>query len=353
MKVTNILFSAALCESGFKTCGIPSIMSTALAQIIIDPRNVTQDLTPTSDLSSMVHHKTLEDPMTGTMANAFAVVGTSGAVDGNPGNVLAEGAPALVEGVNHWRFVAVADSEFGCGMTDTAHFGSGWAINALYLTSNGNLAGRGALKVGFADPMPHNRVVDWYLEVSGNIVDVYIVINGTPKGHAFHLTFPDSSVISHLRPMVTFLDVPVGQKAIILTYPAVARSSGAGYKPSGPVTPQSPGDCPWKLQTSEGEAILRVDANRVGVKVANSFSVPATFNSNGSITVQGACASTMMMPPPFLQHLESQMARMAESMNSWSLSGNVLTINSAVGPTTWIPQDSSGEVVTENPFVTP
>eukprot|EP01056_Protomagalhaensia_sp_Gyna25_P003147 Protomagalhaensia_sp_Gyna_25__3146@NODE_287_length_4041_cov_106_612694_g221_i0_p2_GENE_NODE_287_length_4041_cov_106_612694_g221_i0NODE_287_length_4041_cov_106_612694_g221_i0_p2_ORF_typecomplete_len357_score50_52META/PF03724_16/1_2e06_NODE_287_length_4041_cov_106_612694_g221_i029693955 len=328
-------------------------MSTAIAQIITDQRNVTQDLTSTSDLSSMVQSKTLEDPMTGTMANAFAVVGTSGSVNGNPGNVLAEGAPPLVEGVNHWRFVAVGDSEFGCGMSDTAHFGSGWALNALYLTSNGNLAGRGALKVGFAEPMPHDRVVDWYLEVSGNNLDVYIVTNGTPKGHAFHLTFPDPSVISHLRPMVSFLDVPVGQKAVILTYPPVSRSGDARYKPSGPVNAQTPADCRWTLQGGEGEATLRVDGNRVSIKVANVLNVPASFNQDGTITVHGACASTMMMPPPFLQPLENKMRGVAESMNSWTLSNNVLTVNSAAGPTTWIPQDTSGEVVTENPFVTP
>eukprot|EP01053_Blabericola_migrator_P001552 Blabericola_migrator_1__1551@NODE_140_length_13109_cov_183_610106_g122_i0_p4_GENE_NODE_140_length_13109_cov_183_610106_g122_i0NODE_140_length_13109_cov_183_610106_g122_i0_p4_ORF_typecomplete_len375_score55_16META/PF03724_16/9_5e11_NODE_140_length_13109_cov_183_610106_g122_i039835107 len=340
---------------------LPDAMTSlpaAITDVLTDSRDgqaVTLDVTSSVWLPNLIDTKNLEDSFTGSSSSGYCVVGTSGDVSGNPGNVLAYGAHPLSDGVNHWRFIGVGSAEFGCGMSDAAHFASGWGIKGLYLTSNGNLAGQGALKLNFVNNFPVPRVIDYYLEVSGNVVDAYIVVNGIPSGHAFHLTFPDPAVIAQLRPMVTYLDVPQGQQTVILDFPTVPNTGMMPYKSMNATPPTDPTQCTWRLKTGDtGSAILRTDGDRISIQVANTMSVPATFNSDGSVSVQGTVVSTKMMPPPHLQALEQRMAQLLETMTEWTIEDGRLTLTSpTIGGTLWVPYAGDQEAVTENPFVNP
>eukprot|EP01053_Blabericola_migrator_P000510 Blabericola_migrator_1__509@NODE_1123_length_5365_cov_358_819555_g765_i0_p3_GENE_NODE_1123_length_5365_cov_358_819555_g765_i0NODE_1123_length_5365_cov_358_819555_g765_i0_p3_ORF_typecomplete_len337_score52_77META/PF03724_16/1_8e09ZapB/PF06005_12/0_14_NODE_1123_length_5365_cov_358_819555_g765_i01351145 len=335
-----------------------SAVPAAMTDVLTDSRDgqtVTQDVTSTVWLPNLIDNKNLEDAFTGCCSSGHCVVSCSGDVTGNPGNVLAYGAHPLSDGLNHWRFIGVGAAEFGCGMSDAGHFGSGWALRGLYLTSNGNLAGQGALKLNFVSSFPIPRVVDYYLEVSGNVVDVYITVNGTPRGHAFHLTFPDPSVISHLRPMVTFSDGPVGQQVVILDFPTMPNTSVMPYKSMGTVSPTHPTQCAWRLETGDAEtATLTANGDRICISVANTLSASGKFNADGSVSVVGPMAATMMMAPPHLQALEQRMQQLLETMSDWRMEEGRLILTSPItGGTLWSPYAGDQEAVTENPFVNP
>eukprot|EP01054_Gregarina_sp_Poly1_P001239 Gregarina_sp_Poly_1__1238@NODE_1300_length_4434_cov_162_872910_g880_i0_p2_GENE_NODE_1300_length_4434_cov_162_872910_g880_i0NODE_1300_length_4434_cov_162_872910_g880_i0_p2_ORF_typecomplete_len236_score17_75META/PF03724_16/0_00077_NODE_1300_length_4434_cov_162_872910_g880_i025503257 len=233
-------------------------------------------------------------------------------------------------------------------------FGSGWALNGLYLTSNGNLAGRGALKVGFVPNMPASPTVDWILEVAGNSIDVYIMVNNVSRGHAFSLNFPDTSVISSLRPMVTFDDKSDGAKVVVVDHHVTPLAGDITYK--YPEQPCSLYDCKWKLENKYGIAtgrngiVLQVLNDGVSIHVANVLRSGGKFHPDGSIEASEYIASTKMRPPAPLVSSEEKMVSLLRTMKSWRLKDNLLTIDSGIGATTW--EAYRDEPVTENPFIT-
>eukprot|EP01055_Gregarina_sp_Pseudo9_P001297 Gregarina_sp_Pseudo_9__1296@NODE_1864_length_1286_cov_181_376905_g1730_i0_p1_GENE_NODE_1864_length_1286_cov_181_376905_g1730_i0NODE_1864_length_1286_cov_181_376905_g1730_i0_p1_ORF_typecomplete_len356_score46_32META/PF03724_16/8_4e03META/PF03724_16/7_1e10Inh/PF02974_14/2_6e02Inh/PF02974_14/1_4e03Inh/PF02974_14/12_NODE_1864_length_1286_cov_181_376905_g1730_i02171257 len=332
------LFLLHCCDAGI----------TPLHDVLTDTHQevpVSFDLTSTHKLSEFVAaNATCASNLTGAEPTGYAVVGATLQSRGSPANVLIQGARPLSEGINQWRFIGI-NGTFGCGVSDRNRFGSGWKLSGLYLTSNGNLAGRGALRVGFVQDVPRNPTVDWMLQVAGSTVDVYLMVNGVPRGHAFHLSFPDREAIKQLRPMLSFSDESHDARAVVLQYETLPLDQSLSEKfLKAPPTLQN---TKWRLE--DAHIILTISRSVVSVRVANVLRAPADFKQDGTVLVKGPVASTMMMPLPGVRKKEQEMARMLETMTHWSLNGNILTIESEQGKTIWLPH--TDEPVVENPFI--
>lgn len=337
---------------------MPEVASAGLQKLHVttdelNGKQVTFDYSQ-EDVSSLITSEQLTGSPIKSTANGYSIVGAEITTEGTPGNVLIDGAPALEVGVNHWRFVGVSSGEgdYGCGISSTTGYGSGWGLNAFYLTFNGNLAGRGCLKSGFVANMPKLPVVDWVLEVSeDNVVDAYLFVNGQFEGHAGHLQFPDAESIKALRPVISFNDSSKQCKVVFISHNVMPIDPAASYKQLP--QPASIYDCKWKLIESdiapaEFEIILTMMSNGVSVKVGNNMHIGATVGADGSIKVNGPVASTRMMVLEPLQAAEKAMSSMLESLTGWTLAENMLMLMSDNGSYKWTIHREGP--VTENPL---
>eukprot|EP01055_Gregarina_sp_Pseudo9_P001122 Gregarina_sp_Pseudo_9__1121@NODE_1732_length_1363_cov_663_182024_g1606_i0_p1_GENE_NODE_1732_length_1363_cov_663_182024_g1606_i0NODE_1732_length_1363_cov_663_182024_g1606_i0_p1_ORF_typecomplete_len344_score90_79META/PF03724_16/2_1e09_NODE_1732_length_1363_cov_663_182024_g1606_i02151246 len=339
---------------------MPEMASVAKFHVSTDEHNgkaVTFDYS-SKDASSLVDSKHLVSSPVNASANGNAVVGAKIDTQGSPGNVLVDGAPALSVGVTHWRFIGVPNCKggFGCGVSNATGFGSGWKLRGFYLTSNGNIAGRGALKCGFVQHMPQHPVVDWIIEVaSDNVtVDFYLYVNDELKGHAGHLTFPNAEAVSALRPMITFDDSSEDCQVVFVSHDTVPASDNAPYKHVA--VPVTPFDARWRLVSPaltapEHGITLSLSAQGLSAKVINSMRVGGGVNlDDGSIAVSGPVASTMMMPMPPFQDSEKQISHMLEKATHWSWERQAtLTLTSDGNKFTF--EIDRDQPVTENPLL--
>lgn len=307
------------------------------------------------DIFSLVRREQVSGSPIKSEANGYALIGAKISTQGSPGNVLIDGAPALQVGVNHWRFLGIQGSKgaFGCGISSLDTFGSGWKFRAFYLTSNGNIAGRGALKCGYVSSMPKLPVVDWVLEVSDtNVVDAFLFVNDDFRGHAGRLQFPTSDRVKTLRPVVSFDDSSEDCRAAFISHRVMPVDPHATYRHLP--TPNSIFECKWKLIDPVLDAPpagirLSLSSNGLSVKVCNSMRIAGTVTEDGTITVNGPVCSTLMMPPPVYAPAEAQMKKMIESATGWTWNKEILTI--ACGEKSYRWCIFREEPVTQNPLV--
>lgn len=112
------------------------------------------------------------------------------------------------------RFVEInmnrpKDAIVSWGISSLDHYTSQWGVKGVFLGSGGNLyADGGLLESRFIENYRPGMLVDWFIEVNPDAIDIFIALNSEGRGHAYHLDLTNQTscadLLKKLRPVVGF-----------------------------------------------------------------------------------------------------------------------------------------------------
>jgi len=241
-------------------------------------------------------------------------------------------------GTGYWEFKVNGKSGAWVGVSSDDKFGAGWAIKGLFYGGPGNLSDGGSLIAGSWGPnFGEGDTIGMRVEATGDNTTVAFSKNGTPLGTAFNIQGWSGG--SGLRPAVS---LSKADQSVTITQGSLPDMSAMQAVSGQPVTAvEGSWAGRFKLQIEkEGEGW------RVSAQVGNSMSCIVS-KDDGNL-VAGPVMSTRMMPPPHLQALEKEVTKILETLKSWSVQNNKLTLKHASGEEEMSPDSGPGPAQKQN-----
>jgi len=220
-------------------------------------------------------------------------------------------------GVHTFKVHVIESGKSGlvwCGLTTQQCFGSGWKLKGLMYGGNTSDGG-GLLRSSFGPSLEQGDVFDVLCVIENRTMSVYFKVNGDGLGKAFEIDLNNASQ-SSFHPALSFSSGParvsltMDGDADIDSYirkPISIRSSIAGEW-------AVEGGAIVKNGHSLPNVVLVVDTSTwsVSARVANSMTVK--ISETAPHRSLGGPMTTMMMPPEYLQELETSVSQMLSSI---------------------------------------
>ena len=222
------------------------------------------------------------------------------------------------EGVHCWSFDIIGGKGMWLGVCTEEHFGAGYKLKGLMYGGPGNLSDGGALITGQWGPkFGEGDKIGMRLEVAGDITTLSFSKNGAGLGVAYDIR---GWVGGPLRPVVS-LDSPE-QRVVISSMEA------CGVETMAPASGPPPGIAgSWQHQGEQCHLSVEEEGPglwRVGMKVGNSMG--CTVTERDGVFSAGPVRSTMMMPPPELQAVETSFTQLLSGITSLARDGDSLVV---------------------------
>jgi len=221
------------------------------------------------------------------------------------------------EGIHCWNLDVSGGKGMWIGVGTQENFGSGYKMKGLMYGGPGNLSDGGALVTGHWGPkFGQGDKIGMRLEVSGDRTTLAFSKNGAGLGVAYDIS---GWTGSPLRPVVS-LDSP--DQSIV-----ISRMEACSLETMAPASGPPAGIAgSWQ---HELECQLSIEAEgagqwRVGAKVGNSMG--CTVTENNGVFSAGPVMSTMMMPPPELQAMETSVNQLLSGITNIAREGNKLVV---------------------------
>jgi len=233
-----------------------------------------------------------------------------------------------------WRFSIEHGEGMWIGVTLDDKFGPGYRLKGFLYGGPGNLSGGGSLaQSGWGPSLKAGDTVDMKVTLTE---DSRLIVeygrNGLNLGTAFDIQGWEAFQGQALRPVVC-----LGNKGDSVSITKVTAAQEFPTEGLVPAEDDINGDWVHKDDQSYSLCIKTIEGTsaRVSAKVANNMWTSVKFEQEtggGKCSVQGPVASTMMMPPPHLQQLESDVGALLGSIVSITIEeGSILVVSSSDG----------------------
>eukprot|EP00092_Neocalanus_flemingeri_P021705 GFUD01023543.1.p1 GENE.GFUD01023543.1~~GFUD01023543.1.p1 ORF type:complete len:292 (+),score=99.40 GFUD01023543.1:312-1187(+) len=223
------------------------------------------------------------------------------------------------EGVQCWNFDITGGKGMWVGVGTQENFGSGYKLKGLMYGGPGNLSDGGALVTGHWGPkFGEGDKIGMRIEISGDRTTLAFSKNGVGLGVAYDIS---GWTGSPLRPVVS---LDSADQSVVISSMAVcsletmAPASGPPAGVAGSWQHDKEQKCQLSIEAEEAGQW------RVGAKVGNSMSCIVTENSG--VFSAGPVMSTMMMPPPELQTLETSVEQLLSGITNIAREGDKLVV---------------------------
>eukprot|EP01055_Gregarina_sp_Pseudo9_P004597 Gregarina_sp_Pseudo_9__4596@NODE_477_length_2748_cov_90_379107_g451_i0_p1_GENE_NODE_477_length_2748_cov_90_379107_g451_i0NODE_477_length_2748_cov_90_379107_g451_i0_p1_ORF_typecomplete_len409_score101_39_NODE_477_length_2748_cov_90_379107_g451_i09862212 len=173
-----------------------------------------------------------------------------------------------------------ASGRLATGLSNTKLMGPEFGLTGCFLSPDGNLlsSSLGSARVGFTDELNAGDVVDWLVEVHSDVtMDVWLMVNGAPKGLAFSLDFDQNvDLVKSLQPAVAFTGHSNGDTVLVVLFNPVsmtqARLLTQPYRQqiSRPVSDAAPWVGHWDLALLEDAVFRQAREDNVDVVIGLS-----------------------------------------------------------------------------------
>lgn len=213
------------------------------------------------------------------------------------------------------------------GLSDS--FATQWQMRGLYILSNGNLAANGQTSSeGFTFGQSAGDLIDMFLQISpsGTDLDVYLAVDNTPYGHAFHVDLSETpEILSHVRPAVRFAECGNNTAVTVVQY-AGAKSE----KVPAAYTRRADRRGVWELvENHDVSATVEKAKSKytITVKAANTFKTTCTFNEKtGAVKKCSSVSATRVAPSEELAETEHKISEVLSSLAAANVEADKLNV---------------------------